>query len=107
MTYRERLNHWAVVRLLPNFQRVIVDRFRSRSDAEGHAQAMQRLVPDGEFIVVFDSVGLMQEKAIDRQNNGLNLAETGHFVVEAVVLLRSTTLCYGQLLRSILRLVTN
>jgi hypothetical protein len=54
MTYRERLNHWAVIRLLPNFQRVVVDRFRSRSDAEGHAQAMRRLIPDGEFIVVFD-----------------------------------------------------
>ncbi|WP_416675219.1 hypothetical protein [Egbenema bharatensis] len=57
MTYRERLNHWAVIRLLPNCQRVVVDRFRSRSDAEGHAQAMRRLVTDGEFIVVFDPVG--------------------------------------------------
>jgi hypothetical protein len=57
MTYRERLNHWAVIRLLPNCQRLVVDRFCSRSDAEGHAQAMRRLVPDGEFIVVFDPVG--------------------------------------------------
>ncbi|WP_416675470.1 hypothetical protein [Egbenema bharatensis] len=56
MTYRERLNHWAVIRLLPNCQRVVIDRFRSWSDAEGHAQAMRRLVPDGEFIVVFDPV---------------------------------------------------
>ncbi|PSB17160.1 hypothetical protein C7B76_10410 [filamentous cyanobacterium CCP2] len=31
MTYRERLNHWAVIRLLPNCQRVVIDRFRSRS----------------------------------------------------------------------------
>jgi hypothetical protein len=57
MTYRDRLNHWAVVRLLPNFQRVVVNRFRSRSDAEGHAQAMRRLIPDAEFVVVFDPVG--------------------------------------------------
>ncbi|WAL60114.1 hypothetical protein [Thermocoleostomius sinensis] len=57
MTYRDRLNHWAVVRLLPNFQRVVVNRFRSRSNAEGHAQAMQRLIPDAEFVVVFDPVG--------------------------------------------------
>jgi hypothetical protein len=56
MTYRERLNHWAVIRLLPNCQRVVVDRFRSRSDAEGHAQAMRHLVPDGEFMVVFDPI---------------------------------------------------
>jgi hypothetical protein len=36
MPYRDRLNIWAVMRLLPDFQRVVVARFRNPSDAEGH-----------------------------------------------------------------------
>lgn len=54
MTYRERLAHWAVVRLLPNFQRVIVARFRSRSDADGYAMRLRQLMPTAEFVVLFD-----------------------------------------------------
>lgn len=65
MTYRERLQHWAVVRLLPGMQRVVVERFRNRfsfgdaarTDADGHAQALRQLFPDAAFIVVFDPVG--------------------------------------------------
>lgn len=56
MTYAERLNHWAIVRLLPNMQRVVVARFKSRSDADGYVQALQRLIPDAAFLVVFDPV---------------------------------------------------
>ncbi len=54
MTYSQRLYPWAVVRLLPKMQRVLVGRFRNRSDAEGHMQALNRLMPDGKFIIVFD-----------------------------------------------------
>ncbi len=54
MPYRDRLNGWAVVRLLPNFQRIVVARFRNPSDAEGHCQSLSRLMPDGKFVVVFD-----------------------------------------------------
>ncbi|NEO79029.1 hypothetical protein [Moorena sp. SIO4G3] len=54
MTYSQRLYPWAVVRLLPMMQRVLVGRFRNRSDAEGHMQALKRLMPDGKFIIVFD-----------------------------------------------------
>ncbi|AOW99300.1 hypothetical protein BJP34_07375 [Moorena producens PAL-8-15-08-1] len=54
MTYSQRLYPWAVVRLLPMMQRVVVGRFRNRSDAEGHMQALKRLMPDGKFIIVFD-----------------------------------------------------
>ncbi|NEQ86469.1 MAG: hypothetical protein F6K26_42325 [Moorea sp. SIO2I5] len=54
MTYSQRLYPWAVVRLLPKMQRVVVGRFRNRSDAEGHMQALKRLMPDGKFIIVFD-----------------------------------------------------
>lgn len=53
-TYRERLNSWAIARLLPNMQRVIVGRFRSRSDAEGHLVRLRQLIPHASFAVVFD-----------------------------------------------------
>ncbi|NEP55227.1 MAG: hypothetical protein F6K65_43180 [Moorea sp. SIO3C2] len=54
MTYSQRLYPWAVVRLLPKMQRVVIGRFRNRSDAEGHMQALKRLMPDAEFIIIFD-----------------------------------------------------
>ncbi len=38
MTYSKRLSPWVIVRLLPNMQRIVVGRFRTRSDAEGHLQ---------------------------------------------------------------------
>ena len=52
--YPARLNPWAIVRLLPNMQRVIVGRFRSRSDADGHLQCLRQLIPHASFVVVFD-----------------------------------------------------
>ncbi|WP_424098665.1 hypothetical protein [Moorena producens] len=54
MSYAERLHPWVVVRLLPKMQRVIVARFRKRSDAEGHMQALKRLMPDAQFVIIFD-----------------------------------------------------
>ncbi|NEO76644.1 hypothetical protein [Moorena sp. SIO4G3] len=54
MNYSERLHPWVVIRLLPEMQRVVVARFRNRSDAEGHLWALKRLMPDAEFIIVFD-----------------------------------------------------
>ncbi|WP_293067138.1 MULTISPECIES: hypothetical protein [unclassified Moorena] len=35
-------------------QRVVVGRYRKRSDAEGHLRALKRLMPDGEFVIIFD-----------------------------------------------------
>jgi hypothetical protein len=52
--YKERLNSWAIARLLPNNQRTIVARFRSRSDADGHVQCLRQIMPDASFEVVFD-----------------------------------------------------
>ena len=52
--YRARLNPWAIARLLPNMQRTIVGRFRSRSDADGHLRCLRQLIPDASFVVVFD-----------------------------------------------------
>lgn len=54
MTYGKRLSPWVIVRLLPNMRRRVVGRFRTRSDAEGHLQALRRLMPDAEMIVMFD-----------------------------------------------------
>ncbi|MBD2200289.1 MULTISPECIES: SPOR domain-containing protein [Calothrix] len=52
--YQERLNPWAITRLLPDMQRVTVARFRTRSDADGHLQRLRQLIPDASFMVVFD-----------------------------------------------------
>lgn len=56
MSYSDRLKHWAVVRRWPNQTWVIIARFRSVSDAEGHCQFLQRHIATAEFKVVFDVV---------------------------------------------------
>lgn len=43
-----------IVRHLPNFQRIVVDRYHRRSDADGHLKILQQKVPDAEFELVFD-----------------------------------------------------
>ncbi|MBD2578654.1 hypothetical protein [Oscillatoria sp. FACHB-1406] len=57
MPYRDCLNPWIIVRLLPNLQRIVVGRFRSWSDAEGHLKVLRRLIPMASMIVVFDPPG--------------------------------------------------
>jgi hypothetical protein len=54
IAYQARLYPWAIARLLPNMQRTIVGRFRSRSDADGHLQCLRQLIPHASFVVVFD-----------------------------------------------------
>ena len=54
MPYRERLNLWVLVRLLPNMQRVIVGQYRNRSDADGHLEIIRRLMPNDKFVVMFN-----------------------------------------------------
>jgi hypothetical protein len=75
MTYRERLSHWAVVRLLtdpsdtpsnpsPNLRFrlsahvrwVVIARFHKRSDADGYAQFLRQQLPQVPIQVVFESV---------------------------------------------------
>lgn len=57
MHYKDRLNHWAIVRLLPKVQqKIVVERHRTQSDAEGHCQIFQRLEPQSQFAVMFDPV---------------------------------------------------
>ncbi|HLO88171.1 MAG TPA: hypothetical protein VK203_24630 [Nostocaceae cyanobacterium] len=52
--YRNRLNGWAIARVVENSERVIVARFRTRSDADGYIQHLRQLKPEGTFEVIFD-----------------------------------------------------
>lgn len=54
MSYKERLNPWTIVRILPNTERVNVSRFRSRSDADGHLKFLRQQIPNAAFEVIFD-----------------------------------------------------
>ena len=63
MPYRERLNPWVLVRLLPNMQRLTVGQFRTRSDADGHLQILRRLIPNAKFVVMFNPDILQPQQA--------------------------------------------
>lgn len=54
MNYGDRLKYWAIARLLPNNQWMIIARFRSRSNAAGHLAFLQRHLPQMQFRVVFE-----------------------------------------------------
>ena len=54
MPYKDSLMPWAVVRLGENLQWVIIARYKSRSDADGHLSLLRQRVPEIEFKVVFD-----------------------------------------------------
>jgi hypothetical protein len=57
MNTPETPNAWIIYRLLPNFQRLPVAQFRSRSEAESSLKAIRELLPNSEFILAFE-VGL-------------------------------------------------
>ena len=54
MPYKQRLNSWIIVRLLPNLQRRVVGWFRSWSDADGQIGIWRQLLASDRLIVVFD-----------------------------------------------------
>jgi hypothetical protein len=54
IAYRKRLNGWAIARIVAEQEKVIVARFRSRSDAEGYIQHIRQLIPDGVFELFSD-----------------------------------------------------
>jgi hypothetical protein len=56
MTYKPCLKPWAIARLLPNQKWVIIGRYRSRNDADGHLQLCRLRVPKSPFKVVFDLI---------------------------------------------------
>ncbi|NEP53590.1 MAG: hypothetical protein F6K65_34230 [Moorea sp. SIO3C2] len=68
MSYSQRLYPWALIRLLPKMQRMVVRRFRNRSDAEGHLQALKRLMPDEKFIIIFDLPDPMEGESTDDES---------------------------------------
>jgi hypothetical protein len=63
MPYKERLNPWVLVRLLPNMQRITVGQFRNRSDADGHLQILRRLIPQAKFVVMFNADGVQPQQS--------------------------------------------
>lgn len=54
MNYQDQLSPWIIIRLQPNLQHVIVARFRRRSDAEGHLRILKRMLPQMQFVILFD-----------------------------------------------------
>jgi len=54
MNTPETPNSWNIYRLLPNFQRLPVAQFRSRSEAESSLKVIRKLLPNSEFILAFE-----------------------------------------------------
>ena len=54
--YKARLHPWCIVRLLPKCQRIVVGRFRKRNDAEAHQRTLRQLIPQAQFIILFDAL---------------------------------------------------
>ena len=52
--YQAKLHPWCIVRRLPKMQRIVVGRFRKGNDADEHVRSLRKLIPQGEFIVMFD-----------------------------------------------------
>ncbi|MGB5961761.1 MAG: hypothetical protein WBG73_13925 [Coleofasciculaceae cyanobacterium] len=57
MAYKDSLKPWAVVRQSANLGWIIIARYKSRSDADGHLLLLRQRVSDIEFKVVFDLPG--------------------------------------------------
>ncbi|MGB3238475.1 MAG: hypothetical protein WBB29_09280 [Geitlerinemataceae cyanobacterium] len=55
LEYTQRLYPWALARLLPDTEKSVVGRFRTRSEAEGRLSCLIRLTPKARFVVFFDS----------------------------------------------------
>jgi hypothetical protein len=55
-TYRDRLQSWCIVRLLPDMQRVVIARFRRRSDAEAHLKVLRRIETTFQYVIIFEAL---------------------------------------------------
>lgn len=70
MSYRERLNPWTIVRVLPDVEPISVGRFRSRSDADGHLKFLRQQIPNASFEVIFDGQPrsvLKQQSSVEQE----------------------------------------
>lgn len=54
MTYQHSLHAWVIIRRLPKLQRVVINRFRGRREAENYLRVLRGLTPDGDFVIMFD-----------------------------------------------------
>ncbi|WP_293195644.1 MULTISPECIES: hypothetical protein [unclassified Microcoleus] len=54
MNTPETTNSWIIYRLLPNFQRLPIGQFRSRSEAESSLKVIRQLLPNTELILAFE-----------------------------------------------------
>jgi len=54
MNNPETANAWIIYRLLPNFQRLPVALFRSRSEAESSLKVIRQMLPNTELILAFE-----------------------------------------------------
>ena len=52
--YWRQLHPWCVIRLLPNVQRIVIQRFRQRNQAEEYVKVLRQLVPTATHQIVFD-----------------------------------------------------
>ncbi|MBD1804188.1 hypothetical protein H6F98_01695 [Microcoleus sp. FACHB-SPT15] len=68
-SYSQENRPWAIIRLLPNAQAIIVARFRNRQDADDHKRLSHRFIPNADFEIIFD---LPNEKQEENQTRKLN-----------------------------------
>jgi hypothetical protein len=54
MPYSDQLLPWVVYRLLPNFQRILLERFRKRNNAEDYARVLKQIQPQFDLVILFE-----------------------------------------------------
>lgn len=52
--YWTRLHPWCIIRLLPKMQRIVVQRFRTRTEAEEYLKIVRKLMPTTVHQIVFE-----------------------------------------------------
>jgi hypothetical protein len=55
MSYSDQLCPWVVYRLLPNCQRLMMERFRKRNNAEDYVRVIRQMQPHAQFEIVFET----------------------------------------------------
>lgn len=54
MNYAERPQPWCVIRLQPNLQHSVLNRFQRRTEAEAHLKVLQQMTPSASYTMMFD-----------------------------------------------------
>ncbi len=68
-----QLHVWALVRLLPNMQRVVINRFRRRVEAENYLHILRRIAYDASLVIMFDP----PSRAINSDAHSRSLEKSG------------------------------